>query len=88
MEKLSVYTEAVYMDQEDGGCKWTGRVYNRVGPAKVLETQDGIAPSRAEALESAKSWSDGVLAAARERETVVLASADVEVLNVEDLNLE
>jgi len=88
MEKLRVYTEVVYKEQEDGTCNWLGRVYNRVGPAKVLKTQDGIAPSRAAALIAAKSWSAGVLDAARERETVVLTADDVEVLNLEDLNLE
>ena len=66
MTKYNVYTEVVYKGKEDGTCNWLGRVYNRVGPAKVLETQDGIAPSRDAAMQAAKDWSDSVYASASE----------------------
>lgn len=61
MTKKSVYTEAVYYEQDDGACKWLGRVYNRVGPARVLETQDGIAPSRDAAVAAVQEWSSRIL---------------------------
>lgn len=57
----TAYTEAVYYEQENGTVKWLGRVYNRVGPASVLETQEGLAPDRAEALMAVKAWSVDIL---------------------------
>jgi hypothetical protein len=88
----SAYTEAVYDEQEDGTCKWLGRVYNRKGPAKILETQDGIAGSRAEALKQAKAWSSDVLEQKYKNpeppELVVVTADDVAVLDVAELNLE
>lgn len=59
--KASIYTEVVYKEQDSGVCKWIGRVYNRVGPASVLETYDGIAPSRAEAVAAAKEWATNTI---------------------------
>lgn len=90
MNKHSIYTEAVYYEQENGTCKWLGRVYNRVGPSRVLETQDGIAPSRKAAVEAVKGWSEAVLAlnTIDDKEHVVITAADVGVLDVANLNLE
>ena len=82
----TAYTEAVYKEQADGTCKWLGRVYNRVGPAKVLETQDGLAPSRLEAIAIVKEWSEAALQnyrVADERELMTITSDDVSVLNLE-----
>lgn len=61
MIKYKVYTEVVYKENTDGTINWTGRVYNRVGTSRVIETQSGIAPSRAAAIIVAKEWSSTVL---------------------------
>lgn len=66
MTKYDVYTEVVYKERANGACNWIGRVYNRVGPSKILKTHDGIAPSRAAALGAAKEWSDEVYSSATE----------------------
>jgi hypothetical protein len=66
MTKYDVYTEVVYKEKDNGACNWIGRVYNRVGPSKILETYDGIAPSREAALVAAKDWSDEIYSSATE----------------------
>lgn len=85
----TAYTEAVYKEQEDGTVHWQGRVYNRVGPAKVLETQDGVAPDRDAALVAVKDWSVAILESGyRSREVEVITTDDVATLNVSELGLE
>ena len=71
MSKLPIYTEVVYKENENGTCSWLGRVYNRVGPARVLGTYNGLAPSRAEALVAAKVWSDETLDACGQYEVTL-----------------
>lgn len=85
----TAYTEAVYKEQPDGTCRWLGRVYNRVGPARVLETHDGIAPSREDALVQVRAWSEEVLEenyrVPEERELQVITADDVQVVSVAEL---
>ena len=79
--KYTAYTEAVYNEKDDGTYTWLGRVYNRIGPAKVLETQAGIAKNRADAVVQVKAWSTGILEdkykAQEAPELVVITSKDV-----------
>ena len=97
MDKSPIYKEVVYKEQPDGKFVWLGRVYNRVGPARVLDTYDGPASSRADAVVAAKKWSEKVLKAGdrfdlsaheSDRETVVLTADDVETVTLEDLGLQ
>ena len=90
--KHTAYTEAVYKEQDDGTCNWLGRVYLYAGKGGPVETQDGIAPSRAEALIRVKAWAENILdekyRARPEREIFEITSADVTEVNVEELGLD
>lgn len=88
--EFTAYTEVVYKEQENGSVHWLGRVYNRVGGAKVLETHEGISPNKAEALVSAKEWSTTTLDSKYRDapDLQVITSDDIGVINVKDLGLE
>ena len=50
------YPEIVLDEGPSGDCVWIARIYNYKGPAKIADTQTGLARSRDDAKLASRLW--------------------------------
>ena len=60
MKEFSAYKELV-LDRDKEGGTWIARIYNRIGPARMLHTKSGREKDYEAARDAATKWADAKL---------------------------